>query len=208
MARRDRGPGNHSTCRSPGAASPTIARRRRNGYLADCSAPVAVPTPGSSSVRTAAKSFFSPGCRADWVDGVPARKYCGPRELRLRHFVVVEAALLEQLVPRPYRTTVEPPFLAAKYQVAVGNVPHARGRCAVPVVQCHGDGLRRDDAAELGIARELLVPVQRIGVVHRHHPTANVRRAAGIPQLPPADGLAHAVVDVGQVELGAFGLGP
>ena len=51
------------------------------------------------------------------------------------------------------------------------------------------------------------VPVQRIGVVHRHHPAADVGGAARIPQLPAADRLAHAVIDVGEVELGAVRFG-
>ena len=60
----------------------------------------------------------------------------------------------------------------------------------MPVVQRHRDGLRRDDAAELRVAGELLIPVQRVGVVHRHHPAADVGGAARIPQLAAADGLA------------------
>ncbi len=134
------------------------------------------------------------------VDGIATRKHRRPGEFRIRHLVVVESALLEQLVPGPNRAAVEPPLLATEDQVAVRNMPDARRRSAVPVIQCHRDGLRRDEAAELGVAGELLVPVQRVGIVHRHHPPPNVGRAARIPQLPATDRLADAVVDVGQIE--------
>ena len=56
----DRTPGTRPTLRYPATGSPSTASRRRNGYLADSSAPGrAVPISGSSSARTAAKSFDS-----------------------------------------------------------------------------------------------------------------------------------------------------
>ena len=137
------------------------------------------------------------------VDGVPTRKHRRAGEFRLRHLVVVESALLEQSVPGPNRAAVEPPLLATEDQVAVRNVPNARGRGTVPVIQCHRNGLRRDEAAELGVAGELLVPVQRVGIVHRHHPAPNVGRTARLPQLPATDRFADAMVDVGQIEFDA-----
>ena len=132
------------------------------------------------------------------VDGVPARKHRGPGEFGLHHLVVVEPSLLEQLVPRPHRAAVEPPFLAAEDQVAVRNVPHAGGslrRARNPVPTAMDCGAIRPPNLES--RANSLVPVERIGVVHRHHPAANVGRAARIPQLPAADGLAHPMIDVG-----------
>ena len=139
------------------------------------------------------------------VGRVPAREHRGPGELRIDHLVVVKAPLLEELVPHPHRATVEPPLLTPEDQVAAGDVSDTCGLGAVAVVQRHRDGLRRDEAVELGVSSELLVPVQRIGVVHRHHPATDVRGTARIPQLPPADPLAHAMIDIAQIELCCVG---
>ena len=42
-------------------------------------------------------------------------------------------------------------------------------------------GIMESDATELGFPRELLIPVQRIGIIHRHYPAADIGGATGIP---------------------------
>jgi hypothetical protein len=75
----------------------------------------------------------------------------------------------------------------------------------VTVVEGHRDGLRRDQATEPRGGRELPVPVDRVRVVHRHHPATDVGGAAGVLQLATADRLADAVIHVRQVEAGNGG---
>src|SRR5262245_19194258 len=68
------------------------------------------------------------------------------------------------------------------------------------VIHAARHGLRRDDAAKPGSACELLVPVDGIGVVHRHDPAPDVHAGAGIAQLPAPHRLADARIDVAQIE--------
>src|SRR6266702_1572682 len=68
-------------------------------------------------------------------------------------------------------------------------------------VHADREALWRDDSAELRLAREFLVPVNRIGIVQGHDPTAHVGGRAGHPELAAADGLPHTGVDVTQIEL-------
>jgi hypothetical protein len=113
----------------------------------------------------------------------------------------VEAALLEELVAGLDVGGVEPPLLAAEDQVASGDATDAGRLRAMPVVHADAEGLRRHDAAEPRVAREVLVPMEGVGMVHRHDPAADVGDVAGLAELTPADGLAHPVVDIAQIEL-------
>src|SRR5262249_15988160 len=102
--------------------------------------------------------------------GVAAREQGWTGEPRIPDFVLVEAPLLKQLGPRPDAMAVEPPSLAAEDQVRAGNPAHARRLHAVAVIHPNCEGLWSHDPAEPGIARELLVPVDRIGIIHGHDP--------------------------------------
>ena len=134
------------------------------------------------------------------VHGVAAREHRRPGERGVTDAVAVEAALLHELVAGAERGAVEPPLLAGEDQVRAGDVADAGGVAAVPVVPRDGEGLRRDDAAEARVARELLVPVDRVRVVECLHPAADVRRVAGIPHLGEHHGFADPLVDVAGVQ--------
>ena len=46
--------------------------------------------------------------------------------------------------------------------------------------------------------------MQRIGIVHRHDPAADVALGARLKQLPAANQLTDAMIDIAEVKLGAF----
>ena len=66
----DRGPGSRPSRRRRATRSPTIARSRRNGNFADCSAPGrALPISGASSDRHGQRSPSSTTCRSNSSSG-------------------------------------------------------------------------------------------------------------------------------------------
>src|SRR3546814_5947884 len=88
-----------------------------------------------------------------------------------------------QQVARPNPRAVVPPFLAAENQVRAGNLADAGRLTAVSEVQRNRPRLRRDQAAEFRFARKRLIPVDRIGIVHRHYPATDIARRARVPEL-------------------------
>src|SRR3546814_12474066 len=68
-------------------------------------------------------------------------------------------------------------------------------------VQRNRHRLRRDQAAEFRFARKRLIPVDRIGIVHRHYPATDIARRARVPELTPTDQLPDAMIDVTEIEL-------
>src|SRR5690242_16812704 len=70
------------------------------------------------------------------------------------------------------------------------------------VIEVHRDreGLRRDDAPEARLPRECLVPVDRVGIVHRLYPAPHIGCGAWDAVLTAADELPHPWIDVAQIE--------
>ncbi len=134
------------------------------------------------------------------VDGIAIGKHRRAGKAGVGDLVTGETAFLRQVIARPDRGSIEPPFLTREDQVRSGNLADAGGVASMAIVHRDGEALRRNDSAEFGIPRELLVPVQRVGIVHRLHPAADVRRIAVVPHLGKYDGLADPLVDIAGIE--------
>src|SRR5579859_700804 len=95
---------------------------------------------------------------------------------------------------------VEPPLLAAEQKVRARYAADACRLRTVAKIESHADRLRRHDAAELRFAREFLIPVERVWIIERHHPAADIARGTRLPQLASADALSDSVLDVAQIQ--------
>lgn len=106
---------------------------------------------------------------------------------------------MADLVAGPDVHAVPPPFLAAEDHVLAIDPAHAGLIVAVPVIECDQHGLRCDYVPEFGRRRKSLVPVDRVDVVHRHDPAADVRLVAWLPQLAAADLVTKSPLDVADI---------
>src|SRR5580704_2696943 len=134
------------------------------------------------------------------VNRVAPLEQGGAGELGFGNLVTGENPFLEELIAGADMRAVPPPFLAAEDHVLPRDVADTRLIVAVAIVERNRHRLRGDDVAELRLAGEALVPVQRIDIVHRHDPAADVGLVAGLPQLAAAYLLAKPVFDVAEVE--------
>src|SRR3546814_14603352 len=98
-------------------------------------------------------------------------------------FRSIEAAFLDELVAGPHAGTVEPPFLAAEDQMRIRDLADAGGMAAMAIVHGDHERLRSNDAAKSGFARELLIPMNGIRIVHRLYPATNVGLVDWIPEF-------------------------
>src|SRR3546814_374845 len=136
---------------------------------------------------------------------VTAREHRRPGKLGIRDLVAIEAAFLDELVAGPHAGTVEPPFLAAEDQMRIRDLADAGGMAAMAIVHGDHERLRSNDAAKSGFARELLIPMNGIRIVHRLYPATNVGLVARIPEFVVDDALADPPVEVAQIKCcGAF----
>src|SRR3978361_513457 len=92
--------------------------------------------------------------------------------------------------------TVVPPLFAAEEQVRAWNNTHTGGLSAMPLIHRDRERLRRHDATKLRGLGEVVVPVDRVGIVHGHHPATNVGRRAWLDQLASADFLPDATLHI------------
>ena len=109
--------------------------------------------------------------------------------------------MAEQLVARLDPRPEEPPLVAPEDQMRVGDAADLRRRGTVAGVGGHGERLRRHDCRRSGWpAAQLLVVVQRVGVVHGLHPTPDVVDGDGLLELPGMHRHAHVTVEIGSVQ--------
>src|SRR6266498_5651252 len=79
---------------------------------------------------------------------------------------------------------------------------------AMAIIHRHREGLRRDDAAELRRPRKILIPVDRVGIVHRLDPAPDVGGVAWVIEFGEDDRLADPLIDIARIERHwAFNLG-
>src|SRR6476620_7523139 len=80
------------------------------------------------------------------------------------------------------------------------NLADAGGMAAVSIVHRHGEGLRRNNAAEPGGSCEFFIPVNRVGIVHRLDPAPDIGGVTGVIEFRKYDRLADPLIDVARIE--------
>src|SRR3546814_19340429 len=82
----------------------------------------------------------------------------------------------------------------------IRDLADAGGMAAMAIVHGDHERLRSNDAAKSGFARELLIPMHGIRIVHRLSPATTVGLVARIPDFVVLDALLEPPVEVPQTK--------
>jgi hypothetical protein len=139
------------------------------------------------------------------VDRIAPLEQRRPGELGLGVLVSGEDAFLLEPVAGAHMRAVPPPLLAAEDHVLAIDMTDTSLVVAVSIVERDHHRLRTDQIAELGLFGEALVPVDRIDIVHRHDPAADVGFVDRLEQLRPADLLTEPLDDIADFHFDGVG---